>query len=214
MRFLKANEVVQIEENGYRLMIGNSVSLRPHLTEEFTAFFAACANGEFESSRYCQDLLLPEQDDDFWIIAQTGHIPLEIRGKYNETPGRLNYISGCSSTVLIGSPRLGDPVLNFLYLPENVDQTMHTHPSARIGIITHGRGYALWYDGDNPVRTELTPGMVWIIEKDEPHNFVTDPGETLGIIAYHPDSDFGPTDEVHPMLNRTIIDGVSARRDA
>ena len=28
------------------------------------------------------------------------------------------------------------------------------------------------------------------------------------VIAYHPDSDFGPTDDDHPMVNRTIVDGV------
>ena len=33
----------------------------------------------------------------------------------------------------------------------------------------------------------------------------------MAVIAYHPDSDFGPTHEVHPMINRTIVDGVSAR---
>jgi len=27
----------------------------------------------------------------------------------------------------------------------------------------------------------------------------------MDIIAYHPDSDFGPTDIDHPMLNRTYI---------
>jgi hypothetical protein len=25
------------------------------------------------------------------------------------------------------------------------------------------------------------------------------------VIAYHPDSDFGPTHENHPMVNRTIV---------
>jgi hypothetical protein len=30
------------------------------------------------------------------------------------------------------------------------------------------------------------------------------------VMAYHPDSDFGPEDENHPMINRTIVDGMSA----
>ena len=30
------------------------------------------------------------------------------------------------------------------------------------------------------------------------------------VIAYHPDSDFGPTDDEHPMINRTIVDGKRA----
>ena len=30
------------------------------------------------------------------------------------------------------------------------------------------------------------------------------------VVAFHPDSDFGPTHEVHPMINRTIVEGVPA----
>ena len=29
----------------------------------------------------------------------------------------------------------------------------------------------------------------------------------MDVVAYHPDSDFGPTHEEHPMVNRTRIDG-------
>jgi hypothetical protein len=32
----------------------------------------------------------------------------------------------------------------------------------------------------------------------------------MDVIAFHPDSDFGPEDENHPMINRTIVNGVSA----
>jgi hypothetical protein len=28
----------------------------------------------------------------------------------------------------------------------------------------------------------------------------------LDVIAYHPDTDFGPTDDNHPMINRTWFD--------
>jgi hypothetical protein len=27
----------------------------------------------------------------------------------------------------------------------------------------------------------------------------------MDVIAFHPDSDWGPTDGIHPMLNRTFI---------
>ena len=33
----------------------------------------------------------------------------------------------------------------------------------------------------------------------------------MDVVAYHPDSDTGPTHDDHPMLNRTIVEGVSAR---
>lgn len=32
----------------------------------------------------------------------------------------------------------------------------------------------------------------------------------MDVIAYHPDSDTGPTYDDQPMINRTIVDGVSA----
>jgi len=32
----------------------------------------------------------------------------------------------------------------------------------------------------------------------------------MRVIAYHPDSNFGATDIDHPMINRTMVNGVSA----
>jgi hypothetical protein len=34
----------------------------------------------------------------------------------------------------------------------------------------------------------------------------------MTVIAYHPDSDFGATHEDHPMINRTMVDGISAAK--
>jgi hypothetical protein len=44
-----------------------------------------------------------------------------------------------------------------------------------------------------------------MLEESELHSFATVPGRTMEIVAYHPDSDWGPTDTDHPMLNRTYI---------
>ena len=41
------------------------------------------------------------------------------------------------------------------------------------------------------------------------HSFFTR-GEALDVLAWHPDSDFGPTHDHHPMVNRTMVDGISA----
>jgi hypothetical protein len=30
----------------------------------------------------------------------------------------------------------------------------------------------------------------------------------MDVIAYHPDSDFGPENETHPMVNRTLVGGI------
>eukprot|EP00548_Thalassiothrix_antarctica_P011082 CAMPEP_0194153598 /NCGR_PEP_ID=MMETSP0152-20130528/56993_1 /TAXON_ID=1049557 /ORGANISM="Thalassiothrix antarctica, Strain L6-D1" /LENGTH=43 /DNA_ID= /DNA_START= /DNA_END= /DNA_ORIENTATION= len=32
----------------------------------------------------------------------------------------------------------------------------------------------------------------------------------MDVIAAHPDSDYGPTNTDHPMVNRTIVNGISA----
>lgn len=123
-----------------------------------------------------------------------------------ERLGRLEYIDGCSSTLLLSAPKLGDPCFNYLHVPCNIDQTPHTHPTLRVGFILEGKGTVILKDS----KLDLLPGMMFCLLPDVLHSFHTTDSE-LRIVIYHPDSDFGPSDEVHPMLNRTIIEGVSAR---
>lgn len=138
-----------------------------------------------------------------------------------QSEGRLNYIDGCTDSLLIPPIKLGNPCLNHLHFPSGIDQTQHTHPSHRIGIVAKGSGMCKTPFGELP----LESGMIFIIKqwdgksfakgldgKEYPcgqHAFQTFEG-SMDVIAFHPDSDFGPTDEVHPMINRTIVDGVSA----
>lgn len=121
-------------------------------------------------------------------------------GRIEET-GDVKYIDGCTDSLLVCPPRLGDPCLNALYFPAGVNQTFHTHPSQRLGAVLSGSGYAC-FEGEE---VALTPGTVFVIETDEVHRFRTE-GDPMVVIAYHPDSDWGPTDEVHPMINRTVIE--------
>lgn len=122
-----------------------------------------------------------------------------------EAFGRLRYIDGCSDSLLISPALRGQPCLNLLHLPPGTAQTAHTHPSDRVGIIVAGRGVCKTPAGDTP----LEPGMFWYIPTDTVHSFHT---EEIGldVIAWHPDSDFGPSDDQHPMINRTIVDGTPA----
>lgn len=131
-----------------------------------------------------------------------------------ERTGRLNYIDGCTDSLLIPPVRMGDPCLNLLYFPAGIDQTAHTHPSDRIGMILSGKGRChLWDEGSGWEESlvDLTPGMIFCIHTNGKHKFSTPYGEEMRVLAYHPETDFGPRDEDHPMLNRTIVDGVSAR---
>jgi len=130
-----------------------------------------------------------------------------------EHEGRLKYIDGCTDSLLASPPKMGDPCLNLLYFPPGIDQTSHTHPSDRIGMIMSGRGECVFDNGDGEGErvVELSPGMIFTIHAEGQHKFRTPFAEDMRVLAYHPDSDFGPTDEEHPMLNRTIVDGVSAK---
>lgn len=123
-----------------------------------------------------------------------------------ENWGRLKYIDGCTDSLLIPQWKQGEPCLNALFFPQDINQTMHTHPSVRIGIVASGKGVCKFNNGE----TDLKPGVVFIIPSLGDHAFFTSDSK-LTIIAYHPDSDCGPVDEDHPMLNRTIVDGVSAK---
>lgn len=130
-----------------------------------------------------------------------------------ERSGRLLYIDGCTDSLLIPPIRMGDPCLNLLYFPPGIDQTAHTHPSDRIGLILSGHGlcHAMNRRGEIE-QIDLLPGMIFCIHTDGFHKFSTPFGEELRVLAYHPESDFGPTDEAHPMINRTMVGGISASK--
>jgi quercetin dioxygenase-like cupin family protein len=142
-----------------------------------------------------------------FIASRLGFEGLFQIGGPIESIGRLRYIDGCSDTLLIGPPVIGDPCLNLLRIPPHTNQTSHTHPSQRLGMIAAGRGVCRTLQGDLP----LNPGSIFSIDTDAVHSFITFE-ESLLVIAWHPDSDCGPSHGDHPMINRTIIDGVSAAR--
>jgi quercetin dioxygenase-like cupin family protein len=134
------------------------------------------------------------------VIRSLGYLGLFQIGGPLEARGRLRYIDGCSDTLLVCPPRLGEPCLNHLHIPPGTHQSAHSHPSERIGVIAAGRGTCVTDGGRYP----LAPGMAWRIPRGSRHCFVTD-DDRLDVLAWHPDTDFGPTDENHPMLNRTFL---------
>ncbi len=131
---------------------------------------------------------------------------MNLLGGPIEREGRLKYIDGCTDTLLIAPVKRGDPCLNALYFPSHTEQTIHTHPSVRIGMVTQGQGLCV----NEKESVPLLMGDIFIIHPEEKHAFQTGK-EEMTVIAFHPDSDFGPEDNYHPMINRTEVDGVSAR---
>jgi quercetin dioxygenase-like cupin family protein len=123
-----------------------------------------------------------------------------------EARGRLKYIDGCSDSLLVCPALYGEACLNHLHIPPDINQSQHVHPSDRIGIIIRGEG-----ECRTPVAThKLKPGMFWRIPTGGVHSFHTGPHSSLEVFAWHPDSEFGPRHEDHPMLTRTIVDGAPA----
>ncbi len=139
------------------------------------------------------------------VVTRLGHYGLFSLGGPVEASGRLRYIDGCTDSLLVPPVLRGDACLNALFFPPGIDQTEHTHPTDRIGLVASGRGTCL-APGQN---FALEPGRAFIIPAGARHRFRTG-GEAMIVIAYHPDSDFGPTHEAHPMINRTIVDGIPA----
>ncbi len=141
------------------------------------------------------------------VVSRLGYAGLTQWGGPLEAQGRLRYIDGCSDTLLVCPPQKGEPCLNHLHIPPRTSQSAHTHPSERIGVILRGAGECRTPDGVSP----LAPGMGWRIPAGCRHSFFTT-DSSLDVIAWHPDSDFGPAHDDHPMVNLTLVDGVSAAR--
>jgi quercetin dioxygenase-like cupin family protein len=164
------------------------------------AGMVACVPGKFTISGGRG--IIVSRDAYHGMFSMSG--PLEERG-------RLRYIDGCTDSLLIAPVRRGDPCMNLLFFPPGIDQTAHTHPSDRIGMVLSGHGTCV-YDNDGEDREALlVPGIIFCIHSGGRHKFRTSKG-SMRVLAYHPDSDFGPTDEDHPMINRTMVDGVSASK--
>lgn len=137
-----------------------------------------------------------------------GYVGINAVGGPIEPTGRLRYIDGCTDTLLVPPVRKGDPCLNHLHFPTGIRQTPHTHPSVRTGLVYRGRGECIVPNRD-PI--PLRPGSAFVIPTGAMHSFNTS-DETLDVIAFHPDSDTGMTDDDHPMVNRTMVAGVSASK--
>lgn len=160
------------------------------------------------------------------IIEKLGHSAPFVCGGPLEEIGRLNYIDGCTDSLLIPPVMKGDSCFNHLHFPKNINQTAHTHPSLRTGLIVKGSGFCITPWGEIP----LNEGDVFCILPDQKdnmgelkeasydgitaiigtHSFRTE-DSTMDVVAFHPDSDFGAEHEEHPMINRTMIGGESAK---
>lgn len=140
------------------------------------------------------------------ILTHFGYKGITQYGGEVEEWGRLKYIDGCTDTLLIPPLKRGAPCLNALYFPPGIQQTQHSHPSIRCGVVIAGRGVCKTPFADYPLET----GSIFFLPPETHHSFHTEGGNgsarsALTVLAFHPDSDFGPTDTDHPMINRTYF---------
>lgn len=195
---------------------------QPTVLEGEHTHFGYCISGEENFAKFPDGRTYPIYKNSYFSIAEECEIhgdgKIEVISRFGykgqtmfganvESWGRLNYIDGCTDTLLVPPVKLGDACYNALYFPQNTDQTFHTHPSLRAGMVIAGKGICRTPTGDH----DLVPGKIFLLPPETWHAFATnnDPVETesaLTVIAFHPDSDFGATDDNHPMLNRTYVE--------
>lgn len=163
--------------------------------------------GEYISIPICNNVLRIETKDVFFGVFRLGFMGQFIVGKVEDN-GRLCYIDGCSDSMLVYPPRKGDPSLNALYFPPGIEQSWHTHPSIRMGFVAEGEGTAWFGQRESTSKVSdtypLKKGNAFLLPEQELHRFSTK-DKSMKIIAFHPDGDWGPTDENHAMINRTYI---------
>lgn len=115
--------------------------------------------------------------------------------------GNLSYMDGGTNTTAVNPGRLGDPVINYVHFPAGMQQTLHTHPSHRVGMILKGRGLVELDDSE----FSLEPGDVFFMQRNVLHNFMCPYNEDVVLFVFAPDSGTGPTDEVNPLKIRTYV---------
>lgn len=202
------------------LVFGFTPNSRIELPENYT-HFGVVLNGKIKLSHGSRERHL--MAGDFFLVighvvvnssglgmvsSARGYKGMNVIGGPLEDKGRLRYIDGCTDSLLVPPVRKGDPCLNHLHFPKGIKQTSHTHPSVRTGIVFRGSGDCLIPEEDKVM--PLVCGYAFVIKTETVHSFNTD-SESMDVVAFHPDSDVGMTDEDHPMINRTIVEGVSAK---
>ena len=150
-----------------------------------------------------QESMTAVSKDKLFIVVRLGYKVMDTIG-WVEPKGRLSYIDGCSDSLLVYPARLGDSSLNLLYFPEGISQTFHRHPSIRWGGVIDGEGCSLHGESGSELENKLTVGSIFGLSEHERHRFKTS-DNSMTVLAFHPDGDWGPTDHNHTMLNRTYV---------
>jgi quercetin dioxygenase-like cupin family protein len=198
-------------------MIDNEEFVAPSFAKYFSVYGYSYDNSEIiidgktiylEKGQYfglsVKEKMSAKATGKLFIIIRLGYLVPNTIG-WIEQKGRLSYIDGCSDSLLVYPARMGDSSLNLLYFPPKITQSFHRHPSIRLGCVVSGGGYSSHGEADEVIEDKLSVGESFCLTEQERHRFRTE-GNSMTVIAFHPDGDWGPTDHNHTMLNRTYLD--------
>lgn len=117
----------------------------------------------------------------------------------------LPYINGCSTKQIFPPIRVGDPTLQFLYMPpHSKEQEHHIHSTVRVVLVLSGRGKSIVGLENTVFERELKPGTICVFEPMCPHHFETPFDEPLTVAPLHIFSAIPNLETNHPMFNGTI----------
>jgi quercetin dioxygenase-like cupin family protein len=170
------------------------------------SYFSDKANFETVNAAFCVNSHFTVKcgsDSSAVVVEYTGLHLLESRYYVQDTldMGNLSYMDGGTNTTAVNPGRLGDPVVNYVHFPAGMYQTLHTHPSHRVGMVLKGNGQI---ELDNKEMFDIKEGECFFMQRNVLHNFITD-HEPVILFVFAPDSGTGPTDEVNPLKIRTYV---------
>ena len=97
-------------------------------------------------------------------------------------------MDGGTNSTAIEPARKGLPVVNYVHFPEGMNQTLHTHPSQRIGLVLTGTG-SIELNGHNYF--SYTKKSAFWMDRNELHNFMCNSGDDVTLFVFAPDSGMG-----------------------
>jgi quercetin dioxygenase-like cupin family protein len=170
------------------------------------SYFSDKANFETVNAAFCVNSHFTVKcgsDSSAVVVEYMGLHLLESRYYVQDKldMGNLSYIDGGTNTTAVNPGRLGDPVVNYVHFPAGMYQTLHTHPSHRVGMVLKGNGQI---ELDNKEMFDIKEGECFFMQRNVLHNFITDQ-EPVILFVFAPDSGTGPTDEVNPLKIRTYV---------
>lgn len=142
--------------------------------------------------------------EDFDVCVEIfGYTPESRTSTYTRGTD-LPYLNGCSTKQLIPPNRHGDPTWQLLQMqPNTTEQKHHVHSTARIVYVVSGSGESVVGMPANKKTHKLEQGMVLILDKLEPHHFVSyDDGLIVAPLHIFSSSQ---NEFNHPMFNGTHL---------